>query len=98
LGVISSFLKDELKLEIVSSKTFFRKWHQGIDFLGYVVFPCYSILRPKTKKRMFAKVERNNLEFLREDLCIEKMNQSIQSYLGLLSHANEYKTRLKIIG
>ncbi|MFA5987883.1 MAG: reverse transcriptase/maturase family protein, partial [Candidatus Paceibacterota bacterium] len=36
---IRSFLLDELALELHPNKIFIRKFHQGIDFLGYIVLP-----------------------------------------------------------
>lgn len=97
LKLVNCFLEETLNLKIHWSKTFFRKWHQGIDFLGYVIFPTHLVLRSKTKKRMFKKIEKNNIEFLNGRLNQEKVEQSKQSYLGLLSHTNEYKTKLKIL-
>lgn len=97
LGIIDDFLKGKLKLEINLAKTYFRKWHQGVDFLGYIIFPHYSILRSKTKKRMIKRIKKNNFEFLIGNLSREKVDQSRQSYLGLLSHANEHKTELRIL-
>ncbi len=97
LVAIRGFLNNKLKLEINIGKTFFRKWHQGIDFLGYVTFPYYSILRGKTKKRMFKKMKLKRLYYLKGGLNLEKFNQAQQSYLRLLSHANEHQTRLKLL-
>src|SRR3989344_4649393 len=46
---INNFLKEKLKLFLHSDKISIRKYHQGIDFLGYITFPHYRILRTKTK-------------------------------------------------
>ena len=46
---------------------------------------------------MLKRIEKNNFEFLMGSLSMEKVNQSKQSYLVLLSHANEYKTELRIL-
>ncbi len=56
-------------------KTSIRKYSQGIDFLGYVNLPHYRVLRTKTKKRMFNRIDETNLS----------------SYLGVLSHADTHK-------
>ncbi len=79
LSVIRKFLRDELRLEIHPDKIFLRKWHQGIDFLGWVHFPHYRVLRTKTKRRMFAKVLANPVAPV------------IASYRGLLKHGNARK-------
>ena len=52
---ISLFLNKVLKLSLHYDKIIIRKYHRGIDFLGYISFPYHRILRTKTKKRMFKK-------------------------------------------
>jgi retron-type reverse transcriptase len=81
INPINNFLKNELKLSFHPDKIIIRKYNQGIDFLGYVTLPYYRVLRTKTRKRMFKKINQNNL----------------QSYLGVLSHCNGYKLRKKLI-
>ncbi len=76
LEKITAFLRKKLNLELHPKKILFRKYTQGIDFLGYVEFPKYRLLRTKTKKRMI----RNAMRGLSE--------QSLASYLGVLEHAN----------
>lgn len=48
---IGNFLKEKLKLCLHQDKIIIRRYHQGIDFLGYVSFPYCRILRTKTKKK-----------------------------------------------
>ncbi len=69
------FLKDELQLELHPSKVQIRKWRQGIDFLGYVLKPHCTLLRTKTKRRVLARVNNDNLT----------------SYLGVCSHADSHE-------
>lgn len=79
LSKIQTFLSEKLKMKLHPNKITFRKYHQGIDFLGYVQFPYHRILRTRTKKRIIKKAKRGISE------------QSLQSYLGVLSHANSHK-------
>jgi hypothetical protein len=53
---INIFLKEKLKLNIHPNKIIIRKFSQGIDFLGYVVFPHHKVLRTKTKRKMLKKI------------------------------------------
>jgi hypothetical protein len=88
LPLIRDFLLRDLGLDLHPTKVFFRKWHQGVDFLGYNHFPYFRILRTKTKKRMLRKLKKRREEFEEEsekddsNLC-----QTVASYLGVLSHA-----------
>lgn len=82
---ISYFLKTNLKLELHPKKVSIKKYHQGADFLGFVCFPYHRILRTKTKRRMFRKLE-------------EEFNKdSFISYLGLVKHSRSRGVRWEMI-
>ena len=93
---INDFLKGKLKLLLHSDKISIRKYHQGVDFLGYVSFPCHRILRTKTKRRMFRKIEQRINELKENKISEEFFNQTIQSYSGILKHCNSYKTQKEL--
>ncbi len=97
IPAINYFLKENLKLLLHSDKIKIKKYYQGIDFLGYVSFPYYRLLRTKTKRRMFRKIERRIRELKQREISEGSFNQTIQSYLGVLKHCNSYKLRKKIL-
>ena len=88
---IQRFLGSELDLELHQNKIIFKKFSGGIDFLGYVIFPNFTLPRTKTKRRLFRKIKQRIEEYKNDQITFEKLNQTIQSYLGYLSHANSYK-------
>ena len=88
---IRSFLPDKLALELHSKKVTIRKFHQGIDFLGYIVLPHHRLLRTKTRKRIFRKLKKRVEEYKKGTITKQTLEQSLQSYLGVLSHADTYK-------
>jgi len=94
---ISSFLKENLKLNLHHEKTKIKKYHQGIDFLGYVSFPRHRILRVKTKKRMFSKLKIKKEQVEVGEITKQSFNQTLQSYLGILKHCNGYKLRKAVV-
>jgi len=75
-----SYLKDRLKLDLHPGKIVLRKLRQGIDFVGYVVLYKHRRLRKKTRQRMLRRVEEDGLS-----------KPQLYSYLGLLSHGEEYE-------
>jgi len=82
---INDFLKVELRLFLHPNKIEIRKFNQGIDFLGYVSFPHFRILRKKTKKRMLKKAEKSyNIA-------------TLISFLGLLKHCNSFELTIKLL-
>jgi len=88
LVTIDEFVKNDLNLELHPNKIIFRKLEWGIGFLGYIVLPHYILPRTKTKRRIFAKLKKN--------IGSENFNQSLQSYLGYLGHANSFKIIRKL--
>lgn len=83
------FFLNNLKLSLYPDKIIIKRYHQGIDFLGYISFPGYRILRTKTRKRMFKKIK--------QKINSESFEQTFQSYLGVLKHCNGYKIKEEII-
>lgn len=77
---IDKFLDSKLKLKLHPNKIIIKKLRQGIDFLGYVVLPRYTVLRAKTRRRMLKRVNKNNLS----------------SYLGLIKHCRGYELKQEI--
>ena len=85
---IEKFLQKNLNLELHPKKIIFRKLEWGVDFLGYIVLPHYILPRTKTKKRIFKK--------LKIKINLPNFDQSLQSYLGYLSHSNSYNIEQKL--
>ncbi|MCX6722073.1 MAG: reverse transcriptase/maturase family protein [Candidatus Staskawiczbacteria bacterium] len=88
---IADFLEDNLLLKIHGEKTKIQKTCQGVDFLGYVVFQKYKLVRTKTKKRIMKKFEARMHRYNQGFISKNSLLQSLQSYLGFLSHAKTYK-------
>jgi len=91
IPMIKIFLERELKLTLHPNKVGIDNYYLGIDFLGYVIFPNFMIPRTKTKRRMFRKIYKQIAVYKEGQQTYESLNQTIQSYLGYLSHANAYK-------
>lgn len=77
---IEAWLSEHRRLVLHPRKVEIRKLRQGIDFLGYVVRPYHVVLRTKTKRRMFRRVDAKNRT----------------SYLGLLVHCSGWKLRKRV--
>ena len=71
---ITEFLQSELKLTLHPDKIFIKTIYSGVDFLGWINFTDYRVLRTKTKNRIIKRIKNNS--------SIETLN----SYLGLLRH------------
>jgi hypothetical protein len=92
LPSIEKFLQEKLRLELHPEKVDIKKFRQGIDFLGHVVLPYHRRLRTKTKKRIFRKLKKKYHDYQNKLVSADSFNQSLQSYLGALSHASAHRT------
>jgi len=91
ISLVRDFLKSELDLDLHPKKIIIGKFLNGIDFLGYIIFPNYILPRTKTKRRLIKKIRKKVYEFKSGAITEESLNQTIQSYFGFLVHANSYK-------
>lgn len=88
---INTFVKDVLKMQIHPHKTVLRKLSWGIDFVGYVALPHYTLPRKKTAKRAIkrtlAKINNGPKE----------VKPTLISYVGYLSHASAFTASKNLI-
>jgi hypothetical protein len=82
---IANFLESELALMLHPKKLQIKTFASGVDFLGWVHFSNHRVLRTTSKRKMFRTiVEKNGKE------------ETVQSYLGLLSHGNAERLQTKV--
>lgn len=87
----ANFLEEKLVLTLHPKKVIIRQFHEGIDFLGLVIFPKHRLVRTKTWRRILKKMGKRINEHRLDKISELAVNQTLQSYLGVLSHANAYK-------
>lgn len=85
LPCIQEFLSDKLKLRLHPNKVSIRTIASGVDYLGWINFPDHRIVRTATKKRMFRQIQLK-----------KGKEETVQSYLGLVSHGNSEKIKKNI--
>ncbi len=83
---IQEFLEINLKLSLHPDKLFLKTVASGMDFLGWVNFSDYRILRATTKRRMFLRIKAHPTK------------ETLQSYLGMLGHGNAVKVINDLLG
>lgn len=91
IPVIKNFLQKQLKLNLHPNKVILKKLLQGVDYLGYVLLQHHKVLRTKTKHRIFKKLKKRVQEYTNGKVSKNTLENSLQSYLGFLSHADAYK-------
>ena len=93
---IGRFCQVRLSLDLHPRKIIIRKINQGVDFLGYVLLPHRRVLRTHTKTRMLKKLSNLKQDVKNEKIKPEFLEQSAQSYLGVLSHCRGEKIKAQI--
>lgn len=88
---IQAFLMDHLKLELHPKKIILKPLQQGVDFLGYVTLPHHRAIRTTTKRRMLRKISKRHGAYFNGEISDDSLNQTVQSYLGMLTHADCYR-------
>ena len=94
--LIRIFLRNELKLELHPNKISIETFSSGVDFLGMVNFINHKILRTKTKRRMFGKIQNKKDDLKSGIISEESFSQSLQSYLGMLEYCESKGIENKI--
>ena len=82
---IQTFIADRLRLQLHPKKISIKTIASGVDYLGWVNFSNYRVLRTVTKRRMFKNIKVKNSK-----------PETIKSYLGLLKHGNSQKLQQQI--
>ena len=98
---INQFLKDNLKLHFHPKKTTLQSIYQGINFVGFIVKPHYSLVRKKTIGNLKRKLwEFNQMSIPENTESFEKNLQNIlsviNSYYGQFKHAHTFNLRKSI--
>lgn len=79
---IKQYLEENLRLAIKSNYQVFPVDARGIDFLGYVFFHDYTLLRKSIKQAMIKAVKAGN-------------KLALPSYFGWIKHADTYNLKKK---
>ena len=86
----------EYGLTLNEKKFYLQHYTKGVQFTGSIVKPRRSYTCNNTITNFVAAIRRlNNAKDLRQ---VEHAVCSINSYLGLIKHNNEYNTRKKVLG
>ncbi|HRC61598.1 MAG TPA: reverse transcriptase/maturase family protein [Dehalococcoidia bacterium] len=98
---IERFLANELRLELKPSPPL-RRLTEGIDFLGYVVFPTHRLVRRRVIAHARAKLAAWEREHVRpsglraSNAALEHLRSIWASYLGHFRRASSYRVRERI--
>ena len=94
---IREFIEKKLFLQLHPAKIEISKWHQGVDFLGAIIFPNFQVLRTKTRRRTIKKIKKGIALYKRGEITHDQLHSVVYSYFGILYHVNSYWFQRKIL-
>ena len=77
-GLIKEFLETELKLKLHPKKSEYFPIDRGIDFLGYLVFKDWILLRKSTVKRFLNRLKKK-LKALGQEERLKALDKDFKS-------------------
>lgn len=93
--LIEKFIQDKLNLNL-NNKTAIRPISLGVEFVGYRLWPTHIKLRKKTSLKMKKRIKYVIKRYNRNEMTFEKVNNTIQSYMGIMKHCNSYRLQQKV--
>ncbi|MED3732568.1 reverse transcriptase domain-containing protein [Geobacillus stearothermophilus] len=96
LEEIDIFLRSELRLQL-NNKTAIRPIRQGIEFVGYRIWPTHRKLKKKTAKKMKRRLRYLKKAYARGEVSADEVRATLMSYLGLMKHADCHRLKQKIL-
>lgn len=100
IPIISSYLTEELQLELHPKKIYLQHFSKGVKYLGAVVKPHRISVANRTKGNFYEAVEIQNRLARNHKPSAEERKvfvSSMNSYLGIMKHYKTHKIRKKII-
>lgn len=94
---IDDFLERRLKLHL-NHKTALRPIGQGIEFVGYRIWPNYVTLRKSTSLRMKRRLKFVRKQYKDYKMGFEDVTQTVASYKAMLKHCDCVELKNKIWG
>ena len=93
---IEAFLLEELELNL-NKKTCIRPVSQGIEFVGYRIWPHYVTIRKSTTLQMRRNLRRRQEEYRRGKISMKEAFTTLECYLGMLKHCDCKMFRKRLI-
>lgn len=84
---ITDFLWDVLRLRL-NNKTAIRPISQGIEFVGYRIWPHKVTIRKSTSLRMKRNLKKKQEQYRNYELSLAEVNDTVMSYKALMKHCD----------
>lgn len=93
---IEDFLLSKLELNL-NKKTCIRPVTQGIEFVGYRIWPTHVILRKSTSLRIKRALRGVADKYHDYEITLDDVKQTLSSYIGMMEHCDSHSLQTKIL-
>lgn len=90
LELIRLKIENELGLKLNENKSKIFPIAQGVNFIGFKIYPTHMLLRNDSKKRIKQKLGKFKPMLIEEKITMEKVEQIINSWYGHAEQADSY--------
>jgi retron-type reverse transcriptase len=97
-AAMDEYLQTRLRLHLHPKKQWVLPVTNGVDFLGYRVFPTHRRLRRSSGWRFARRLKRMQEQYRKGTIDLVKVRQQIASWLGHAAHADTYGLRSALLG
>jgi len=97
-AAIEEYLETRLRLRLHPKKQWVLPVTDGVDFLGYRVFPTHRRVRRSSGWRFARRLKRMQEQYRKGTIDLAKVRQRIASWLGHAAHADTYGLRSALLG
>lgn len=94
--LLEDFLWKNLRLKL-NLKSKYYPYKMGVDFCGYRIFTTHRLLRNSSKKKIKKKIKKWNILYHSNNLDFTYTMQSINSWVGHISHCNSHKLKNHVL-
>lgn len=94
---VKSFLKEKLKLNVNEHKTKIFPLEQGVNGIGFKIYPTHMLLRNDSKKRIKRKLKGIEHLIIEERMSPQKAEQMLNSWKGHADYACSFNFYNKLI-
>ncbi|MCI8568143.1 MAG: RNA-directed DNA polymerase, partial [Bacilli bacterium] len=88
-NILKKFVEQHLDLQF-NKKSKYYPSRLGVDFCGYITYETHRRLRKRSKRNMLKKIKQWNKEYQNNTLDLKIVQESWNSWLGHINHANCY--------
>ena len=93
--LLADYLHQE-RLRLHPRKIYVLPVKNGVDYLGYQIYPDHKLVRKDTTMRFIKNIRRMSRLYGNHLICWTEINRSVQAWLGHVKHADSYGLRKAI--